>query len=95
MLQFRCCACGEVHAIPGWIFHELAPDGIWARCPRTGKYLRHKLLSGPGFSRVKANGASLARSRQGLRRLTGISKIGRVGERVKGLLRIGASNVSP
>ena len=44
MLQFRCRVCGEVHAIPEFAFHELAPDGIWARCPRTEKYALHKLL---------------------------------------------------
>jgi len=83
MLQFRCCACGEVHAIPEFVFHELAPDGIWARCPETGKYALHKPLSGPGFP---ANGAILAWSWQGLKRMANAVKVGKVGERVKDLL---------
>lgn len=96
MFFFRCRECGEVHPVPEWIFHELAPDGIWARCPNTGKYSLHKLLPGDGVRKApKARALHSLEPEPNANTARARAKIARLRQLAAGLLGMKAPQHSP
>jgi hypothetical protein len=90
-LFYQCRSCGEIRPLPELAFYEITSDGIWIKCTCNGKYELHRLISEPG-PRTKRNEASPSQSWLKLKERARQMKLNRVGQRIKGLLGIGASH---